>query len=502
MSAQTRCEPRQTMAGAGTILGVAQDPEQIDRALSDLADAISGALQEQGCVRRDLDTRRLVVLTHDVGNGVLVTAELRAPEAWSSPEWPVELVLDVGVGYEPALNLMTLLTMPVQVTLLPDYEPPATSTFTTSMSGVGEVKPVAHQIVAIISDHALGVAQRFADADAIERAIPQRQPDPSGHDGLPDPRVGPDFDYDGHTQLRLVLLAASGRHDDARTLLAAYSSSSADEPIDREDRRFIRQLTRWLDAGGPAAPPIAETLAELPREPAPPRWAGPRSSWTAARASGRARGDVIHAVRPRIDGKTVEEISALLAAECAQRDLALSFTQLAALADMMQFEQALKRTPFARLRFNATVIGVMTSHIGDVFRALRVDPATTPAWLEPPERAAYPLADEEDHYTVIMLDPDAHSWLIRAWPKPPRGVASTVFVDVWLTRDTDSGGLIAYVGDRRVGTIRPDQAAPYSEALHAAALFDEDPVTSGTLLKLRSSDALILEIQAPQPWIG
>lgn len=404
-------------------LVMARDPEQIDRALSDLADAISGALREQGWVRRDLDTRRLVVLTHDVGNGVLVTAELRAPEVWASPEWPVGLVLDVGVGYEPALNLMPLLTMPVHVTLLPDYEPPSTSTFTTSMSGVGEVKPVARQIVAIISDHALGVAQRFADADAIERAIPQRQLDLNGDgDGdLPDPRVGPLFDYDGHTQLRLVLLAASGRHDDARTLLAAYPSSSADdEPIDREDRRFIRQLTRWLDAGGPAAPPIAETLAQLPREPAPPRWASLRSSWAATRAKDKQRDDAIDAVRKRAAGKSSADIIEMLTAQYAQRNLDARFTVLAMVADTMQLEQALKRTPFARLRFNATVIGAMKSHIGDVVRALRVAPADTPPWLEPPERAAYPVTGEEDHYTVITLDPDAHSWLIRAWPEPPR----------------------------------------------------------------------------------
>lgn len=478
---------------------MAQDPEQIDRALSDLADAVSGALREQGWVRRDLDTRRLVVLTHDVGNGVLVTAELRAPADWSSPQWPVELVLDVGVGYEPALNLMPLLTMPIHVALLPDYEPPATSTFATSMNGVGEVKPVAHQIVAIISDHAPGVAQRFPDADAIERAIPQRQPNPNGDGDLPDPRVGPHFDYDRHTLLRLVLLTASGRHDDARTLLAAYPSSPADEPIDREDRRFIRQLTRWLDAGGPAAPPIAETLAELPRKPIPPRPAGPRSSWTAARARSKLQDDAMEAVRPRSAGKTVEEIIELLTVEYAQRDVDAGTAAIAAVADGMHFEQQLRRTPLRRVRSTVAGIGLVNGFLRDVVRAVRSDLASIPQWLQPPARAAYPLTRDTSHYTAITLDPDARSGLVRAWTETPRRVANLASVDVWLTRDTDTGGLVAHVGDRRVGTIGPDQAGAYSEALRAAAMFDEDPVTRGWLLKLRSADALILEIPAPQP---
>lgn len=407
------------MSEAGTILVMARDSEQIDRALSDLADAISGELREQGWVRRDLDTRRVVVLTHDVGNGVLVTAELRAPQAWSSPEWPVDLVLDVGVGYEPALNLMPLLTMPTHVTLLPDYTPPATSTFATSIDSIDEVESAAGRVVTVISAHAIDIVRRFPDADAIERAIPQRQPDADGVDDQPDPRVGPNFDYDSHTQLRLVLLAAAGRHDDARTLLTAYPSSAAHEPIDREDRRFIRQLTRWLDAGGPAAPPIAETLAQLPLEPVPPRPAGLRSSVAAAKARGKSRDDAVEAVRSRTAGKSVDEIIDILAAEYAQRNLDARFTDLAVVADTMRLEQDLTHTPFGRLRFTLAVLGAGKTSIGDVVRALRLTTADVPAWLQPPERAAYPLSDEGD-YTVITLDPDAHSWLVHAWLKPPR----------------------------------------------------------------------------------
>ncbi len=43
-----------------------------------------------------------------------------------------------------------------------------------------------------------------------------------------------------------------GRHDEVRASLASYPAAHDDEPTSRRDRRFVRQLARWLDAGGPS----------------------------------------------------------------------------------------------------------------------------------------------------------------------------------------------------------------------------------------------------------
>lgn len=58
---------------------------------------------------------------------------------------------------------------------------------------------------------------------------------------------------------RLALLAAMGRHEQTRTLLATYEAEAGDQSTEGRagsaDRRFVRQLTRWLERGSPRRRP-------------------------------------------------------------------------------------------------------------------------------------------------------------------------------------------------------------------------------------------------------
>lgn len=248
-------------------------PKQIDQAQLELASIVSHDLSGHGWVQRDLDRHSIAVLTRDTGNGVMATAELfRTSFQWPE-DWPIEVGVRIGVGYEPALNLMPLLTLDPDVALLAADRQQSRPGFTVTLGDVGDVAAAARNIVAVITDQAVPFARRFADAAAIDAALSERhrrRRRPASTDTPHDGADVDDFnngDSDHHTEQRLLLLAAMGRHDETRTLLTTYPSRHGDEPIDRDDRRFIRQLTRWLDADGPSAPRSRTRWRNCPANP-------------------------------------------------------------------------------------------------------------------------------------------------------------------------------------------------------------------------------------------
>lgn len=453
---------------------------------------MSGDLVADGWQRRHLDDRSIATLTRDTGGRVLATVELRRTRFTWPDDWPTEVGVGLGVGFEPALNLMPILTMDTHVALL-DADDEDRPRFTVALDGGGDVAFATQWIVAVVTEQAVPYAARFADAAAIEAALCDRN---HLHPSRSSTGVEAEVEEscrDDITRRRLLLRAAMGRHDEARTLLSTYPSQR-DEPIDRADRRFIRQLTRWLDAGGAAAPPIAQTLAQLPREPKPPR-----PSWTGARAASKQRSAARDAVKAQITDQSVEEIIAILAAEHARRNIDVSPTELALAAQGLHVQHQLRQRPFGCARSTLAGLRMLAGGARDVPRAFRSTPQDVPQWLQPPERASYRMTRGNNSVTAVTVDPDAYSWLTRAWTETPRRVGFLAGVDVWLTTDHESGELIAHIGDRRVGTVPAASTGAYSRVLRAAELFDEDPVARGLLSRLHEAGPLTLEIQIPDP---
>jgi hypothetical protein len=462
-------------------------PQPVDLALSSLARSVSAELAGSGWKERRLDGYGIATFTRDTRNGVMATAELHRTSSHWPDDWPVAIGIGVGVGYGPALDLMPLLTLQPAASLLASPETAAWPGFTISLPSLDEVPSVSREIVGFIDEHALAFADQFRDAAAIEAALQLgNRAGPTGEreqDGQHNERA----DYE--TALHLTLLAAMGQHDLARRLLARYARAERLEPISPDDRRFIRQLTRWLDAGGPTAPPIAETLARLPSAPRPPRL-----RWSEVKAQVTSKSAALDAVRAQSAGKSLTQLQELLAAEYDRRGLQIAPSVITVNAKALELE----RQPFGRTRSALRALRMVKSSAVDGIRLLKHDTADPP-WLQPPDRASYPVPTT-DRFTAVDVEPAAQAWLTRVWNEAPRRLGHLVLVDVWLSRDDRNETqreLVVHIGQRRVGSIGDTQTAPFDQALRAAATFDEDPYIQGRLSRSDDQASIILEIAQP-----
>ncbi|HEY1487580.1 MAG TPA: hypothetical protein VGF84_15850, partial [Micromonosporaceae bacterium] len=225
--------------------------DAVDRGLDRLGDEVTAALAS-GWDSLSLRNHAVRSFTHATRDGVIATAEIIRMSSSASNAFPVTIRVDTGVGYRPALNLMPLVTLPAEADLIPVHEDDDRPTLTVTISHDGDITRAATDIATMIDEHARVFADRFADVDAIDRRLQEleRQSDSADWFGLQMLR-----------KTRLVLLTSAGCRSDARTLLATF------EPRDHGDRRFRRQLTRWLDTGRTVIPPVEETLALLPSRP-------------------------------------------------------------------------------------------------------------------------------------------------------------------------------------------------------------------------------------------
>lgn len=377
--------------------------EPIDEALVMLGRAVTDELTAAGWAPRELGGHSITTLTRDTRNGVIAAVELGRTSLRWPDRWPVEIGVRLGVGYEPALDLMPLLILRPAVSLVRNPRTSGRSGFTISLRATQDVGSAGRQIVAFINENALPFAEQFPDAAAIETALrPGRE---AGGES------GEQKNADRETSLRLTLLAATARHEEARALLARYPAEQGSERTARERRRFVRQLTRWLDAGGPPVPPIAQTLALLP--PAP---RSHRPSWSAARERTHSSQDALDAARAQSAGKPLVQLIDLVAAEHDRRGVEIAPSTVALHAEMLRVEQR----PFGRARSALRAIRMLKSGGGDVITLIKNSSDDDPRWLRPPERAGYPVHTTTDRYAAIELDRGAHDWLARVWSEAPR----------------------------------------------------------------------------------
>jgi hypothetical protein len=438
---------------------------------------------------------------HPIEDGFAATVEFELVGLWQSGDPPVKVAAEVGVDYEPAYCLAPLMLgresySEYDTELGELLDPP--SDFVVTMSKTSDADDVARQLVEPILTHALDHARGHASVEDMVDAA----------------RTDPDF-FDLEIEQVPLLLAAAGRHDEAREALARYQATGDWQVAEPEYRRFARQLRLWMDAGAvlpdPPTGPVRSTPAWSERS---------RPSFGDARAKSRARREAFDSVRHQAAGKTHDELRAMLREEYERRDLPVSQLAIEAAIDAIEVRQ----TPLGT--FTATAQGIalvahqgwrLTKAIVDLVKLMRSEDEPDlserprrPSWLEPPEEAAYPVGTDRhrDDWMTVELDRDAPGFLQRAHaalePVLGRPAAlspiNTVLLDAWLSWDTTppiaNSRLIVHVGEHTVGTLVPADAARLTPVMDAAAIRQELPQMKATLTTFNRPPHYLLEIDA------
>jgi hypothetical protein len=454
---------------------------QIEAALAQLASELARRLDREGWRRRSLAPGRLALFTRVVAGEftAAVQVDRLSSVVLGGDAWPVALYVRFGCGYEPATALMPVLTLDPDAMLVD--EPVAASDMATdvTLAGGGTIAETAAQIVDVIRRHGLRFAERHASVDALDAALSDRAQTPE----------------DMEVELRPVLLAAAGRHDQARQLVEGYVSAGWESTDLPEYRRFVRQLQRWLDAGGPPIPPVEQTLSQLP----PPLADPPRPSWNNARKEARDKQAAWDAVRAVARGKTHEELTTLLHAEYAARDAEVAPSAVAVGVEMLELD----RQPFGRARRTLRAFSLLKSGGSDALNLFRYDGEPDPEWLQPPEHASYPVPSDGRRWAEVRINPNARDWLVRVSSEAPRRLGPIVLIDTWLTEEEvpeqAAARVVVHIGDMAVGTLSADAAREFVQDLTAAKFYDELVRVASRLTPPTHDTDGAIEIKLPGP---
>lgn len=342
----------------------------------------------------------------------------------------------------------------------------------------------ARRLTDLILGHDLAIIERFDTVDAIDAHLADERLTPIGE----------------AITLRPLLLAAAGRHDDARRTLDDHRAhTGTDRRQDADYRRFARQLRRRLDEDAFSVPPIEETLWLVARDSLPE---APGLRKIMNRAHAGSAGE--KAVRALSRGRSHQELVGLLTAEYAARGLDVSPIRIA--------KQAMTMVQQTRggLREGLRTFGKLRSAITQGVDLWQRHDEPDPDWLRPPANATYEVATDRQHHVTVTLDPDAGAYLARVAAEAPRRLAHTVLVDLWLSRDdgTGSGGdgadngdpqptVTVHLGERAVGTLSAWCVRQFADDFARADYFDELPRLPGILAADLGPEPL-LETYAPR----
>lgn len=469
---------------------------EIHRALSSVSTVLAGLLADDGWQRRPYSTPELAVFTRPIGDvGVVSVVEVRPRKAFPSgpTRWPVRVGVRFGCGYEPATALMPLLTLSPRGILLED-RPIAGAPAPLVMMGLpGAARSVARELAGLVAGHSSAAGHAITTIHALDEALIARA------GSTPDDRA---------VERRLLLLASSGRLDQARELLDQHLATVPARPSGRpfrprkegtEDahapfRRFARQLDRWLAAGGPPIPAVENTLALMPPRSVRPPWPRRARRREIDHASKAARRAVMEAARGRSRAEIADLLSAALEAE------GLEARQLAFNVDTV--EEHLR--PLGRARSSLSTIWLVATALGTLTRLLRKGIAVDPDWLQPPERAGWTVGINEGgrRWSLVELDPAAQPFLAKVAAEGSNRIGSLVIVDGWLTEaaadDPGEGGLVVNLGGRAVGTLSTAASAELAPDVAAArTLFDELVRIRLNLLRPDKAGSALLEMRLP-----
>jgi hypothetical protein len=186
----------------------------------------------------------------------------------------------------------------------------------------------------------------------------------------------------------------------------------------------------------------------------------------------------------------------MLAAAYAAHGVEIAPSMLAVGVEQLQLDLQ----PFGRVRRKLQVISVLRAVPGVVKGFVR-DPEPDPEWLQPPERASYPLPSDGHRWAAVLLDSAARDWLARIVLEAPRRALRSALVDTWLSeehREHDGGTLVVvHIGDRAVGTLSAADAREFAAYLAAAETFDEYVRVFGRVSPAAGEAGTALEISKP-----
>jgi hypothetical protein len=299
----------------------------------------------------------------------------------------------------------------------------------------------------------------------------------------------------GVEALPAVLLAATGRPDEARAALADAVADHEDLPP--AGRRFARRLTHWLDTGGTVPD-------EHDAGPYWLRWDGrtrERPSFAEAWRKSRARKEAIDAVRQTKHGKTRAQLRAQLEAELTRRGLDRDAIRIELQIDEIEHPPTPLDRARGALRGVESLIAFGRS-IKDIFDD-SFEPPPQPDWLEPPEHAAYDLQTTGEETTTVDLDDNVEAWLDRALHASRFRFGDFAGLEVWLAWDSTppqpDSHLVVHIGERRVGTLDRDATERLRPVMTTAATLDELPRTRAQLVRLgRPHRPFLLAIHLPR----
>jgi hypothetical protein len=432
---------------------------------------------------------------HPVEGGFTATVEFMLIGSWEVGDPPVKVAAEVGVDYEPAYYLAPLVLgresySECETDLGDLLEPP--EELVGSMSRVSDADDAARRLVVPVVAHALDYARTHASIDDMVDAA----------------RAEPDMFHLEIEQVPL-LLAVAGRHDEARDALTRYRATDEPEVAQPEYRRFARQLTLWMDAGAVLPDPPTSPVRPIPDWPETRR-----PSLGDTRQKSRARREAFDSVRRRAAGKTPDELRVMLREEYERRDLPVSQLGIEVAVDVIERRQ----TPLGTAAVTIQGVGMVANQgwrlakvIANLVRGGDLpDRPQRPAWLEPPDEAAYPVNTnrERDDWMTVELDTDAAGFLKRAHAavRPLLGDPAilrpidTVLLPVWLSWDTTpptaSSRLTVYLGEHGVGALTPADAQRCAAVMDTAAQHHELPRMKATLTTFDRPPHYVLEIDA------
>jgi hypothetical protein len=443
--------------------------------------------------------------------GIAVLTWLRADESAA-----LDVLGHVGVEYEPAHDLLAAL-VGSKISGIVLTEP----TLAARVSSSNEVSRTAEVFARFVSQQTPLLGQ-LADVDAVIKLLRQRRAvsfdaSMAGRyamevlDAEPGASESPNGDVVEEGELITALLAGAGRYDEARRALAEYGPPGSEDEGAREYRRFVRQLTRFLDAAGtlllPTSPP--QWAPHPPRPKSPP---SPVQSFVQHLPEARAQQEAVEAVRVVSHGKTRAELRTLLEEELNERGVSIDPGVIEVSVDFL----ATVREPFGRTRVALRAAQALRELVS-WRKPIEVVPECLPeepeadteaeaepeSWLKLPDRAAYPVSSFSHRRVTVGLDPSARAFLDRILR-----YGSTAFghtgrvVEVWLTWDPESPAkeacLNVHIGAERVGRLGPDAAEFFRPALEAAAEREEDPWTRAHLTTTSGEMPYTLEIALPE----
>jgi hypothetical protein len=409
----------------------------------------------------------------------------------------------LGLDYEPARKITTALTGFARSGVV--LKQPS---LTVGLPDPDETTNVAVPLVRFAAEQAPSLTD-LADIDTLIEMLRQRSAVPSiepmavlrGDEPMVPPPGYPELP-DPAPELIAALLAGAGRFDDARRALA--ECEQPDPEGGRENARFVRQLTRWVQQSGKLALPA--TPAEWPadwrsrlRNSQPPPSLG--QFMAENRPEIQARQEAIRTVRAVNAGKSPDELRTLLRSELSSREVSMPPVTFEQTINSLTTEQE----PFgkARLAFRGLRALWDIGHTSTprVFsdRPSEPEDEPDPSWVTTPERAAYPIRLSGQDRVAVTLDPAAVPLLDGIMPK---GMVQNRNIEVWFEADNELPGSVSrvnvHVGSQRVGELDAETSERYGPALQAAGERDEDPWADAHLTRIPGATPYVLDVPLPE----